>query len=74
MKSKTKVIPIILFFSALMMLVSCQQQKAKWKGTIKEENGVTIVKNPKKPIYGEDVFSLEEELTIGEVEGREDHN
>jgi hypothetical protein len=65
MKNKTKVISIVLFISALMMLVSCQKQKAEWKGTIEEENGVTVVKNPKDPMYGEDVFSLEEELTIG---------
>jgi len=48
-----------------MMLVSCQQQKAEWKGTIEEENGVTVVKNPKEPMYEEDVCSIEEELTIG---------
>ncbi|MDH5385785.1 MAG: 6-bladed beta-propeller [Candidatus Aminicenantes bacterium] len=34
---------------------------------------MTIVKNPKEPMYGEDVFSLEEELSIGEAEGREEY-
>jgi len=70
MKSKIKVVSIALFLLALMMLVSCQKQKAEWKGTIEEENGVTVVKNPKEPMYGEDVFSLEEELSIGVKEGR----
>ncbi|GAH67513.1 unnamed protein product, partial [marine sediment metagenome] len=55
------------------MFVSCGKQKAEWKGTIEEKNGVTVVKNPKEPIYGEDVFSLEEELSIGKAEGREEY-
>jgi len=55
------------------MFVSCQKQKAKWKGSIEEVDGVTIVKNPKEPMYGEDVFGLEEELSIGETEGREEY-
>lgn len=65
MKNKTKLISIILYISALMILVSCQQQKAKWKGTIEEVDGVTVVKNPNEPLYGELVFDLEEDLNIG---------
>jgi len=73
MNNKTKLISIVLFLSALMMLVSCQQQKSEWKGTIEEDNGFTVVKNPKEPIYGEDIFSLEEELSVGESEGPEEY-
>jgi hypothetical protein len=58
MNSKTKVVSIVLSISALMMLVSCQQQKAEWKGTIEKVDGVTIVRNPKEPIYEEDVINL----------------
>ena len=36
-------------------------------------DGVTVVKNPKEPIYSEDVFSLEEELSIGEAEGKDEY-
>ena len=32
-----------------------------------------LVKNPDEPIYGENVFVLEEELSIGEAEGREEY-
>lgn len=71
MINKTKSVSIILFFSSLMMLVSCQKQKAEWKGTIEEVDGVTVVKNPKEPMYGEDVFNVEEELTIESEEGEE---
>ena len=73
MKSRIKVTFIVLFFSALIILVSCTKQKAGWKGTIEQESGVKVVKNPKEPMYGEDVFSLEEELTIGETEKREEY-
>ncbi len=73
MKTKTKVISIVLSISVLMLLVSCQKQKAEWKGTIEEVDGVTIVKNPKEPMYGEDVFRLKEDLIIEEKEGNEEY-
>jgi len=72
-KSKTKVILIVILFSVFILLVFCNQKKAEWKGKIEEENGVTVVKNPKEPMYGEDIFSLEEELIIGEKEGLEEY-
>jgi len=73
MRNSIKVTSIALFLSALLILVSCQQQKAEWKGTIEEVDGVIVVKNPKEPMYGEDVFNLEEELTIGETKGPEEY-
>jgi len=73
MKRKYTVFSIIIFFSSFIIFVSCGKQKAGWKGTIEEQDGVTVVKNPKEPLYGEDVFSLEEELSIGEIEGREEY-
>jgi len=45
----------------------------EWKGTLEELNGVLIVRNPKEPVYTEDVCIVEEELTIGETEGRKDY-
>jgi len=66
MKLNTIVISIVLFVSVFILSVSCEKQKTEWKGTIEEVNGVTVVKNPKEPIYEEDVFGLDEELTIGE--------
>jgi len=65
MRNKIKLISIVLFLLALILLVSCQKQKAEWKGTIEEVDGVTIVKNPKEPMYAEEEFQLEEELVIG---------
>jgi len=55
----------------IVLFSACNQPKSLWKGTIEEKDGVTVVKNPKEPIYEEGVFSSEEELTIGdrEIEG-----
>ncbi len=80
MKNKIKIVSIVISLSAFsvallisvfFLFVSCQKQKAEWKGTIEEENGVIVVKNPKEPMYDDVVFSLEEELSIGEKEGGE---
>ena len=65
MKNKTKFISIVLFLPVVTILVSCQQQKAEWKGTIEEVDGVTVVKNPKESYYGELILDLEEDLVIG---------
>ncbi len=70
MKKHNNFIP---FIACLFLLVSCNQQKTEWKGTIEEKDGVIIVKNPREPMYTEDVFSLEEELSIGVAEGPEEY-
>lgn len=62
-----------LLFLLVFLFNSYGQEKPEWKGTIEIEDGVTIVKNPKEPMYGEDVLRFEEELSIGEPEGREEY-
>lgn len=47
-------------------------QKSIWKGTISNENGVTVIKNPKETMYGADILHLEEGLSIGKAEGKEE--
>jgi len=73
MNSRSTIFSCALFLFGVIIFVSFAQQKAEWKGTIEEKNGVTVVKNPKEPIYSEDILSLEEELSIGETEGREEY-
>jgi len=73
MKTKIKFVFAFFLLYSFMISVACKKQKAEWKGTIEEVNGVTVVKNPKEPIYVEDVFSLEEELSIGEAIGRKEY-
>lgn len=54
------VISILLGFN-----LACQKQTTKWQGTIEEVDGVTVVKNPDKPFYGELMLDLGEDLNIG---------
>jgi hypothetical protein len=61
---------MIIIFS---LFFCCNSQKAEWQGTIEEVDGVTIVKNPKEPMYGEDVLKISEELSIGVAEGAEEY-
>jgi hypothetical protein len=64
---------VFLIMLVLLATFSCNSQKTEWKGSIEEVEGVTLVKNPKEPMYREDIFSLEEELSIGEAEGQEEY-
>lgn len=73
MRLKTVLVLGILLAIFSMLLISCCRQKTGWEGTIEEIDGVTVVKNPKEPIYTENVFNLEEELSIGEAEGQEEY-
>lgn len=65
MKSKTRLVSIVLFISATILLVSCRQQKAEQQRTVEEVDGVMVVKNPGEPIYGEFTFNLMENLSLG---------
>ncbi len=49
-------------------------EAASWAGTVDTVNGVVVVNNPSAPIHrGEDAWRLEEELSIGVVEGDPDY-
>lgn len=61
---------ILMFF---LFTLSCQKETKVWKGTITTENGVTVIQNPKEPMYGEDILILEEDLSIGETRNEQDY-
>jgi hypothetical protein len=63
LKSVSAICMLILF----LFSIACKKQTIQWKGTITAENGVTVVQNPKDPMYGGDVLALEEDLSIGEA-------
>ena len=63
MKSKYSI--AILSLILVFLPMGCQKS-GQWKGQIKEVNGVTIVNNPKRPLYEKPVLVLDEELRIGE--------
>jgi len=64
---KTKLILILLLF-IIFIPTACQKQSTEWQGSISEEDGVLVVKNPIEPIYSEPLFTVEEDLVIGETE------
>lgn len=70
---KNSYVQTIFIFLFFVFSIACTHPKNDWQGTIEEVDGVTIVKNPKEPIYEYDVFNFKEELTIGEIEGREEY-
>ncbi len=68
MKNKLAFTPAICFLASLAFLVANQGQNPRWEGTIEEENGIQVIKNPTEPLYGEITFDLEEDLSIGNEE------
>lgn len=59
---------VLFFITIIFIFVSCSKQKSQWQGTIEVVDGVTIVNNPKEPMYSSDVVNLEVDLTIGNEE------
>lgn len=55
---------IFILTAALALTTGSQKEQAKWRGTIEEVAGVTVIKNPKEPIFNENIFELKEELVI----------
>ena len=47
--------------------------QAKWKGTVVKEGDVTVVRNPKKPIYMTPILELQEELSLGGAKAQGDY-
>lgn len=55
----------IFCLASMFMTFACSKSEVEWKGTIEEVDGVTVIKNPKEPLYGEINFELEKDLSIG---------
>ena len=75
MKNKKRILTIFLFLSVFMLLFSCRAPKTGWKGTIKEVNGVTVVKNPKEGLWDSKEkanVTIIKEQQIGELDGPEE--
>ena len=50
---------------SILLIFHCKSDKAEWQGTIEDLDEITVVKNPEEPLYGELVFDLKEDLSIG---------
>jgi len=55
----------ILLISFFITPVMSIEQEVKFKGTKEEMNGVKIIKNPARPLYGEIKLDLQKDLVIG---------
>ena len=72
MSTRQKLYMILPLALILCFMLGCQD-KAEWRGTFEEEDGVMVVKNPQEPIYGPEVFNLEEDLIITNEAGEEEY-
>jgi hypothetical protein len=64
-KVKMKIIKVGLTIFLMFTFFCCSSQKTEWQGSIEVVDGVSVVKNPKEPMYGEIILELEEDLNIG---------
>jgi hypothetical protein len=63
----------VTFF--IIVCMSCGQNKTKWKGTVENVNGMTLVKNPKQGLWDSKEnaeVKIIQERQIGELEGPEE--
>ncbi len=52
----------------VLLMISCETQKTEWQGMVEEVNGVTVVRNPIQPYFGELDLDLEKDLSVGKEE------
>lgn len=64
---------IVCLAFLIMSTPSPARSQAEWKGTVVKEGDVTIVKNPKEPLYKTPVLELKEDLSLGGPEARGDY-
>jgi hypothetical protein len=63
MKKNTTFLASLIFLGLILFFAYAKHETA-WKGTVFTEDNITVVKNPKEPIYNQPVFELQEDLTI----------
>ncbi len=68
MKRTALMVPVLLLLLIQIIFVSCRSHKDGWQGEVEEVDGVTIVRNPQEPYYGELSIELEDDLEIGNDE------
>jgi len=48
-----------------ILITGCKKDESRWRGTIEEKKGITVVNNPKEPMFSEEIMNLKEDLSIG---------
>jgi len=67
---KSKGLVIATFLLLLAFMAAAQ---VKWKGTVAKEGDVTVVRNPKEPLYNTPILELKEELSLGDSQAQGDY-
>jgi hypothetical protein len=62
-KRGSRIFVILIGISGV--LASQQARHPGWKGTITDESGIQVVRNPSEPLYGEFSFDLKEDFRLG---------
>jgi len=62
---RTFCIRFVVFLWIGLCFFACSSEKNGWKGTIRDENGVVVVENPRIPLYETAGAVIEEDLSIG---------
>lgn len=65
MKNRSWGMGLANVFAIVLLASALNAQTPVWKGKISKDGDITVVQNPKEPIYKGDVLVLKEELTIG---------
>ncbi|MGB6338376.1 MAG: 6-bladed beta-propeller, partial [Candidatus Aminicenantaceae bacterium] len=68
MKRPVFMVLVLLLLVIQIIFFSCRSHKDGWEGEVEEVDGVTIVRNPLEPYYGELAIELEVDLEIGNDE------
>jgi hypothetical protein len=55
---------VIASFLLLLAFIAATAQ-VKWKGTIVKEGDVTVIRNPKEPLYKTPILEFQEDLSLG---------
>jgi hypothetical protein len=63
---------VIPGLAAVLSIAACSSQ-VHWKGTVVEDGDVTVVKNPKEPLYQTPILELREELSLGGPDAEGDY-
>ncbi len=73
MRGRLVLLGVIVLALAGGPALAGEPQGPAWHGKMEKSEGLTIVSNPKAPLYRSDAVKLNEELSIGEAQGGKDY-
>jgi hypothetical protein len=73
MKERIVCYSLVLPLAFIVCLMSCGEARMKWSGSIEEVEGITVVENPREPLYPPEALTLEADLSIGVPDGDEEY-